>query len=69
MIIIASASKNRSLDSVFQLLNWFRSAIEENDDKKKYDYAADDNRIAEIRVLNKQVAHRRYRDVFIIETQ
>ena len=33
------------------------------------DSAADDNRIAEIRVLNKQVAHRRYRDVFIIETQ
>ena len=35
LIIIASASKNRSVDSVFQLLNWFRSAIEENDDKKK----------------------------------
>ena len=36
LIIIASASKNRSVDSVFQLLNWFRSAIEENDDKKNY---------------------------------
>ena len=39
LIIIASASKNRSVDSVIQVLNWFRSAIEENDDKKKYDYA------------------------------
>lgn len=35
LVIIASSNKTRSVESVTQVVNWFRSAIEDSDNEKK----------------------------------